>query len=94
MSVEILLYIYEDKWKDIEKNVIESVQAIEDFAFKCASSNLNSSKTQERKENQRIGKKKVFLAAHLQICLDIQTIMKNNEGSLRNEDDDGYEDFI
>ncbi|XP_068737030.1 adhesion G protein-coupled receptor L3-like [Montipora capricornis] len=40
--------------KDIEKNVIESVQAIEDFAFKYASFNLNSSKTQERKENQHI----------------------------------------
>ena len=61
--------------KDIEKNVIESVQAIEDFAFKYASFNLNSSKTQERKENQHIGKKKVqscssqlgilHMAAHL-----------------------------
>ncbi|XP_074607629.1 adhesion G-protein coupled receptor D1-like isoform X2 [Acropora palmata] len=40
--------------KDIEDNVIESAQAIEDFAFKYAILNLNASKNQERKKNQDI----------------------------------------
>ncbi|XP_067047272.1 adhesion G protein-coupled receptor L3-like isoform X2 [Acropora muricata] len=40
--------------KDVEDNVIESAQAIEDFAFKYALVNLNASKNQERKTNQHI----------------------------------------
>lgn len=45
--------------KDIEDNVIESAQAIEDFAFKYALLNLNASKNQERKKTQHIGEKNV-----------------------------------
>lgn len=37
-------------------NLIESTQAIEEFAFKYASFNLNASKTEERKKNNHIGK--------------------------------------
>ena len=75
--------------KDIEKNVIESVRAIEDFAFKCASFNLNSSKTLEKKENQHIGKKKVqFFSSQLGILGGTFTNMfrysNNNE-----DNDDG-----
>lgn len=51
--------------KDIEDNVIESVQAIEDFAFKYAVLNLNASKNQERKKNQHIGEKNVLTMANL-----------------------------
>lgn len=38
-------------------NVIQSTQTIEEFAFKYASFNLNTSHTEERKENKHIGKK-------------------------------------
>lgn len=40
-------------------NVIQSTQTIEEFAFKYASFNLNTSHTEERKENKHIGKKKL-----------------------------------
>lgn len=42
--------------KESEDNIIDSARVVEDFAFKYASFNLNSSRNQERRENQHIGK--------------------------------------
>lgn len=45
-------------------NVIQSTQTIEEFAFKYASFNLNTSHTEERKENKHIGKKTTELSVN------------------------------
>ena len=44
----------------IGESIMLSARAIEEFAFKYASFNLNASKREARKKNQRIGTKYTF----------------------------------
>lgn len=44
----------------IGESIMLSARAIEEFAFKYASFNLNASKREARKKNQRIGTKHTF----------------------------------
>ena len=49
--------LQENSKTDTGEGIMLSARAIEEFAFKYASFNLNASKREERKENQHIGKK-------------------------------------
>ena len=51
--------LQENSKTEIGEGIMLSARAIEEFAFKYASFNLNASKRDERKENQHIGKKKI-----------------------------------
>ena len=53
----------ENSKTEIGEGIMLSARAIEEFAFKYASFNLNASKREERKENQHIGKK-IYLQSH------------------------------
>ena len=49
--------LQENSKTEIGEGIMLSARAIEVYAFKYASFNLNASKREERKENQHIGKK-------------------------------------
>ena len=57
--------LQENSKSEIGEGIMLSTRAIEEFAFKYASFNLNASKREERRENQKIGKKKSHLSPQL-----------------------------
>ena len=56
---EFIHALQENSKTEIGEGIMLSARAIEEFAFKYASFNLNASKREERKENQHIGKKNI-----------------------------------
>ena len=60
---EFIHALQENSKTEIGEGIMLSARAIEEFAFKYASFNLNTSKRDERKENQHIGKK-IYLQSH------------------------------
>ena len=65
---QLITDAYKDLMHSMEENsktaigesIMLSARAIEEFAFKYASFNLNASKREARKKNQRIGTKYTF----------------------------------
>ena len=58
---EFIHALQENSKTEIGEGIMLSARAIEEFAFKYPSFNLNASKREERKENQHIGKKYIHV---------------------------------